>query len=64
MTYLDSSGSDVAVVREPSGEGGSIVEGVFLLALRELELLVECVNVVPVLENLDLLVGEAGLVGN
>lgn len=45
---LDGTCTDVAVVGEPCGEGGPVVEGVRLLALRLLELLLEGVNLLPV----------------
>ena len=64
MTYLDGSGSDVAVVGKSSREGRAIVERVRLLALGSPHLLLEGVDVLPVLENRLLLLGEVRSVGN
>ena len=48
-TYLDGSGSDVTVVRQTGGEGGTVIERVEGLALGELKLLLESVNLLPIL---------------
>mmetsp|Transcript_26727 Transcript_26727/g.33313 ORF Transcript_26727/g.33313 Transcript_26727/m.33313 type:complete len:503 (-) Transcript_26727:26-1534(-) len=61
---LDGAGGDVAVVRQSSSEGGAIVEGEFRLALAELELLLEGINLLPVGEHVLFLGGEVRLVGN
>ena len=54
----------MTVVRQSCGERWSVVKGVLLLALRELELFVESIDLVPVLEHLNFLVWKAGLIGN
>lgn len=63
-TYLDSTGSNMAVVRESGGEGGAIVEGELWLALRQLELLLERADFIPVLQYFLFLSREVGLVRN
>lgn len=60
QTYLDGTGSDVAVMRKTCCEWGSIIEGVLGLTLGELELLLESVNLLPVLKYFLLLSGEVG----
>jgi len=54
----------MAVVRKSCSEGRTIVECVEGLALRELELLLESVDVLPVLENFLFLFGEVRSLGN
>mmetsp|Transcript_8452 Transcript_8452/g.14176 ORF Transcript_8452/g.14176 Transcript_8452/m.14176 type:complete len:410 (-) Transcript_8452:186-1415(-) len=61
---LDGSGGDVAVVGQSRGEGGPIIEGVGLPALGKLELLFEGVDLLPVLEDVLLLHGEVGSLGD
>uniref|UniRef100_A0A8R7QJW8 Uncharacterized protein n=1 Tax=Triticum urartu TaxID=4572 RepID=A0A8R7QJW8_TRIUA len=48
---LDGAREDVAVVREPCGEGGAVVEDELLAALRATELLVEGVELGPEAEH-------------
>jgi len=64
ITYLNGTGSNMTIVRKTSGEGRSIVECVQGLALSELELLLESVDVLPVLKYLLFLLGEVGSLGN
>jgi len=52
------------VVGKPGGEGRAIVECVEGLTLRELELLLESVDVLPVLEHFLFLFGEVRSLGN
>lgn len=54
----------MAVVRESGGEGGAIVEGELWLALRQLELLLERADFIPVLQYFLFLSREVGLVRN
>ena len=63
-TYLDGSSGDMAVVRKSCGEGRAIVECVEGLALGELELLLESVDLLPILEHLLFLFGEVRSLGN
>lgn len=55
---LDGAGEDVAVVREPRGEGRAVVEDVLGEVLGALELGVEGLDVGPELEDPLLLAGE------
>ena len=54
----------MAVVRESCGEGRTIVEGEFGLALGQLELLVEGVDLLPESQDVLLLRREVRLVGH
>ncbi len=49
---------------QASGEWGSIVERELGLILSELELLLESVDVLPILENFLFFLGEVGSLGN
>jgi len=57
-SYLDGASSDVTVMGQSSGEGGTVVEGEGRLALGELELFVEGVDFLPVGEDFFFLLGE------
>jgi hypothetical protein len=63
-TYLDGSSGDMAVVRKSCSEGRAIIECVEGLALGELELLLECVDLLPILEHFLFLLGEVRSLGN
>lgn len=54
----------MTVMRKTSGKGRSIVECVLRLALGKLELLLEGVDLLPILKNLLFLLGEVGSLGN
>jgi hypothetical protein len=54
----------VAVVRQARGEGRTIVESVGLAALREPELFMECIDLLPVREYLLFLRWELDLLSN
>ena len=54
----------MAVVRKSCGEGRAIIECVEGLALGELELLFESIDLLPVLEHLLFLFGEVRSLGN
>ena len=55
MTYLDGSCSNVTIMRKSGGKRWPVVESVKFLSLRSSHGLVECVDVLPVFENLCLL---------
>ena len=59
-TYLDCAGGDVAVVGHAGSERGPIVKGEGGFVLRALELLVEGVNLIPVVQDTLFLSGEVG----
>lgn len=61
---LDGACSDVAVVRQARGEGRTIVESVGLAALREPELFMEGIDLLPVREYLLFLRWELDLLSN
>ena len=52
MTYLDGSCSDVTIMRKSSGKWWPIVESVWFLSLRSTHRFMECVDLLPVFENL------------
>jgi hypothetical protein len=54
----------MTIVREPSGERRPVIECIEGFALGELELLLEGVDVLPVLENFLFLLGEVRSFGN
>merc|ERR1711957_219674 len=62
--YLDGAGSNVAVMGHAGGERGAIVESEGGLVFGKLELLLESVDIFPVLEDFLLLVGEIGPLGH
>jgi hypothetical protein len=49
IIYLDGTGSDVAVMGQPSGEGRTIVESVLWHVLGQFELLLEGIDLFPIL---------------
>jgi len=64
FTYLDSTSGNVTIVRKTSCEGRSIVECVEGLTFCELELLLESIDVLPVLKYLFFLFREVGSLGD
>ena len=58
LRYLDRAGGNVAVVGKPSCEGRAVEERVVGLSLREFELPVESVRLLPKLVYLLLLFGD------
>ncbi len=57
-TYLDGSGSDVTIVRKTSSKGRAIVECILGLSLCEFELLLEGLDLLPILKNFLFFFGE------
>jgi hypothetical protein len=64
LTYLDGTSSNMTIVRKAGGKGRSIVESVQRLALCEFKLLLESIDVLPVLKHLLFLIGEVRSLGN
>ena len=54
----------MSIMGESSGKGRTVIEGEFRLALRELKLLLEGLDLLPKLQNFDFLFGEVGSFGN
>ena len=60
--YLDGASGDMAIVRLTCGKGRPIIECELRLALRELQLFVEGIDLFPVGEHFLLLRGEVRFV--
>ena len=58
ITYLDCAGSDVSVVGQAGGKWWTIIEGELRLALGELKLLVEGIDLLPVSQHFFFLLRE------
>ena len=57
-TYLDGACGDVAIMRHSSGKWWAIIEGERWFVLGQFELLLECFDIFPVLEDFLFLLGE------
>jgi len=64
VTYLDRTGGNVSIVREPCGKGWSIVEREGRFVLGQFKLLVERINGVPEFEDFFFFLREIGSVGD
>ena len=64
FTYLDSTSGNMTVVGKTGGKGRAIVECVQGFALGEFQLLLECVDLLPILEHFLFLLGEVRSLGN
>ena len=60
LTYLDSTSGNMTVVGKTSGKGRAIVECVQGFALGEFQLLMECVDVLPIFQDFLFLLREVG----
>lgn len=63
-TYLDCAGSNVTVVGKTRGKGRAIIESVLGLPLGKFKLLLEGIDLLPILKDLLLLLREVRSLGN
>jgi hypothetical protein len=64
VSYLDCTSSNMTVMREPCGKGRAIVECVQGFALGEFQLLLECVDLLPIFQDFLFFLGEVGSLGD